>query len=46
MDNKKGKKGKFIFPIYFVTIYGHKLFKGCEIFVTVLVMDNGKGKKV
>jgi hypothetical protein len=42
---KKGKKGKFIFVKYFVTIYGNIFKIFYKIFVTELVLDNGKGKK-
>ncbi len=42
---KKGKKGKFIFAKYFVTIYDNNFKIFYKIFVTVLVLDNGKGKK-
>jgi hypothetical protein len=42
---KKGKKGKFIFAKYFVTIYDNIFNLFNKIFVTELVLDNGKGKK-
>ena len=42
---KKGKKGKFIFAKYFDTIYDNIFNLFNKIFVTVLVLDNEKGKK-
>ena len=44
MDNKKGKKGKLFFRIYFITINNNKIYFYAKIFMTELVLDNEKGK--